>query len=83
MITCQELIEFLMDYVNGDLPSDERTAVDSHLVVCPECVTFLHTYQLTIREGHQAFAECDQSEAPAIPESLVQAILAARAKQQP
>lgn len=81
MITCQEVIEYLMAYVNNELPSTEHAAIDAHLAVCPECVTFLKTYEQTMRCERAAFDHPEHNAEPPIPESLVQAILAARVKQ--
>lgn len=80
MITCQEVVEHLMAYVNNELTVGERAAVDAHLAVCPECVRFLKNYEQTIRYELAAFDHSEQTIAESIPESLVQAILAARAK---
>ncbi len=80
MITCQEVVEHLMAYVNNELAVDERAALDAHLAVCPECVTFLKNYEQTIRFELAAFEHPEQIIEESIPESLIQAILAARAK---
>jgi anti-sigma factor RsiW len=80
MITCEEVIESLMAYLNNELPVAMRAAVEAHLAVCPECVTFLKTYEQTIRLELAAFEKTDQHMDESIPESLVQAILAAKKK---
>ena len=51
MLTCRELIEFLADYVEGELRADERARFDAHLAVCPHCVDYLHGYRESIRLG--------------------------------
>lgn len=82
MITCQEVTEYLMAYLNGELASDEQSAFDKHLAVCPQCVAFIQTYRLTVDLERAAFtspanpAETDIVEE--MPEALVQAILAAQ-----
>ena len=76
MLTCKELIEFLADYVEGELAADERTRFDAHLAVCPHCVDYLHGYRESVRLGQAAFAE--GSIPDAVPAELVDAILAAR-----
>lgn len=77
MITCRELIEFLMEYVDGSLPVDQRAYFDEHLQVCPECVAYLRTYVATVKAEK---ACCGDSTMPPekMPENLVRAILAAR-----
>jgi anti-sigma factor RsiW len=47
VISCQQLIEFCLDYVEGSLPDDEQTRFRRHLSQCPDCVTFFETYRKT------------------------------------
>jgi len=49
MITCRQLAELLVDFVAGELPEEHRTLIEKHLRLCPPCVTYLETYQLTIQ----------------------------------
>ena len=49
MITCRDLAELLIDFVSGDLPPDRRLHVEQHLRICPPCVAYVETYQITIR----------------------------------
>lgn len=53
MITCRELVEFLIDFVSNELPPEHRARVEQHLKRCPPCVTYVETYQLTIRLTRQ------------------------------
>ena len=47
MISCQQLIDYCLDYIEGDLPDDEQTRFRRHLGYCPDCVTFFETYRKT------------------------------------
>jgi anti-sigma factor RsiW len=78
MITCRELIDFLMAYLDEELPADQRELFDAHLEVCPPCQRYLKSYAETVRLGKQAFAPTDDAPPLAVPPSLVEAILAAR-----
>jgi anti-sigma factor RsiW len=49
MITCQELINYLIDYVSDDLTPEQKAHIDHHLEFCPPCVTYIDTYKTTIR----------------------------------
>jgi anti-sigma factor RsiW len=49
MMTCRELAELLIDYVSGALPAEHRERLDHHLLLCPPCVTYVQTYELTIK----------------------------------
>jgi len=78
MISCRELVDFLMDYLDGALAEEERGAFERHLEVCPWCVAYLRSYRETVRLGRAAL---QRSEAPVpgdVPDDLVKAILAAR-----
>jgi anti-sigma factor RsiW len=74
-MTCRELIEFLIDYLDGTLAPQERERFDAHLAVCAPCKRYLDSYRKTIRLAKSAVATMD---VPRIPEELVHAILASR-----
>jgi len=77
-VTCKELVEFLMDYLDGMLPGLQRACFEEHLAECPDCVAYLASYQEAIRIGKEACTVGDDSVATDIPEDLVRAVLAAR-----
>jgi anti-sigma factor RsiW len=76
-MTCRELADFLMDYLDGTLPSEVRAAFDRHLRLCPNCVAYLRTYRATIDMGRRAFDEDEADAGIEMPAELVHAILAA------
>lgn len=78
-MTCHEFIEFLLDYDEGRLPPDVRARFDEHLTVCPDCVNYLASYRAAIALGKKAFADPHSPLPQAVPEELVQALLALRA----
>lgn len=47
MISCQQLIEFCLEYVEGGMPEDEQVDFRRHLGQCPDCVCFFETYRRT------------------------------------
>jgi anti-sigma factor RsiW len=76
-VTCREFLDFLADYLAGEVPPESRARFDAHLAACPPCVTYLRTYEQTIALGKAACA--DDGGVPAdVPEELVRAVLAAR-----
>jgi anti-sigma factor RsiW len=77
-MTCREVIDFLMAYVDGELAADVRSEFERHLAVCQPCVDYLASYRRTLEVERQAFAPRDQETAPPIPEDLIRAILASR-----
>jgi anti-sigma factor RsiW len=76
-LTCRELIEFLADYLDGELAAEERAAFDAHLAVCPYCVDYLASYRETIHLGRRALA-VEAELLGEVPVELVEAILASR-----
>jgi len=78
MMTCRELVEFLMLYLDGELPLDQRARFDDHLTVCHACVIYMNTYIETVQMGKAACAPLDEPVPDEVPEELVRAILAAR-----
>jgi len=55
-IVCASGVELLMDYLEGVLPADVRSAVDAHVAGCPRCVAFLASYRETPRLLREATA---------------------------
>jgi len=76
-MTCKELIEFLSDYLAGEVAPQQRQAFERHLAVCPSCAAYLETFKRTIQLSKSSF-EQDESGVRQVPEELVQAILRAR-----
>jgi anti-sigma factor RsiW len=79
-MTCRELIEFLMAYLDHELPPQQRAAFEAHLIECDDCVAYLDTYKETMRLGKSAFLdeECDAENQ--VPEELIAAVIAARGR---
>ena len=80
-MTCRELMEFLADYLSGELPAEERRLFEEHLAECPDCVAYLKTYEATIRLGSDACSSVQDACCADVPEDLVAAILAVRRRQ--
>jgi anti-sigma factor RsiW len=76
-ITCQQLIDFIMGYLENELAREERAEFDRHLEACPSCVNYLKTYEKTVLLTKAAANDPVPAD---VPEALVQAILAARGK---
>jgi len=78
-VTCEHLAEFLMDYVDGRVPDEQRFVFDSHIAFCKDCDVYVanyrHTLELT-RDLAAPTAPCEP-----MPEALKSAILAARKRE--
>ena len=77
MMTCRELADFLMAYLDDELAPESRATFEYHLSLCSNCVHYLHTYEQVVLATKDAFEETEHR-LPPVPEELVQAILAAR-----
>ena len=75
-MNCREFIDFLHDYVAGDLPPATLVLFHEHIGDCPNCVTYLHCYERTVKLCRGVYL--DEPVPAEVPEELVQAILAAR-----
>ena len=77
-MTCRELIDFLMSYLDGELPEAESRSFEEHLEICPDCANYLDSYRTTVALARDACHGDDDSLPAEIPEDLVTAVLDAR-----
>ena len=77
-MTCREMVEFLMGYLESDIPEAQRAEFERHIQLCPPCLDYLETYKKTIRLGKAVCQAEEDAVSGDVPEELVQAILAAR-----
>ena len=48
-MTCDELVDLMLDFVGGELSEEESNAIKAHLCACQGCGISIEMYQLTIR----------------------------------
>jgi anti-sigma factor RsiW len=78
MITCKEFENFILDYLDDELPSLQRTRFERHIRLCRECKQYLQAYRRTI-EVSSAVLSAPETQVPDdVPEDLIKAILKAR-----
>ena len=77
-MTCQELADFILDYVEGNLSEVERSTFEVHLSKCPSCIEYLKSYKTTKMVLDDFGCEAKESVPREVPEGLINAILAAR-----
>ena len=75
---CREFIDFLLEYLLGELSASAGAEFERHLADCPDCSAYLKSYEETIELGKGVFTDPDASVPKEVPEELVQAILASR-----
>ena len=78
MITCQQFEDFIVAYLEEELPKGQVFVFELHLKVCRECRDYLAAYKRTIEISKRVFQDPDQPVPADVPEDLVKAILAAR-----
>ena len=78
MITCKEFEEFVLSYLDGELPFKQRSMFEWHIRICRECREYLAAYQRSIELGQAVLHAPDQSLPGDVPEDLVKAIFKAR-----
>jgi predicted anti-sigma-YlaC factor YlaD len=76
-LTCREIIDFIVDYLDHSLDEPTYQLFENHLQRCVSCRAYLATYQETIR---LARSTCLPERSDEIPEDLVTAILESRRK---
>ncbi len=47
-LTCEEINEFILDYVEERLNEETRAQFEEHIKMCPCCVPFLEQYKKTV-----------------------------------
>lgn len=78
MITCREFEEFVLSYLDDELPAKQRNIFEWHLRICRECREYLAAYERTIEVGKAALGPADNAVPDDVPEDLVRAVLDAR-----
>ncbi|WP_282608839.1 anti-sigma factor [Pelagibius sp. Alg239-R121] len=78
MITCNEFEDFVLAYLEEELPAHQCTIFKMHLKVCRECREYLRAYEasMTLTKASLKTEETDLPES--VPQDLVAAVLAAR-----
>ena len=77
-LTCRELVDFLMAYLDDELDPPELASFEAHLAECDDCLRYLQSYEATVRLERQAFETPDAPLPDEVPQELVAAILDAR-----
>lgn len=79
-ISCKEVEEFLLDYLEGRLGIWTRLMFKLHLMMCPDCPKYIEEYKNIIALGRKAFPEPEKPAKEKVPDEILQAILSVRKK---
>lgn len=78
MITCNEFEDFILAYLEDDLPQKQKPVFEMHLKVCRECRDYLQAYRATMELAKNTLKAESQLLPEDVPQDLVKAVLAAR-----
>jgi anti-sigma factor RsiW len=56
-LSCQELVELVTEYLDGDLPPAERLKFEEHIAICPPCRAHLAQMRRIVRSAGQLTEE--------------------------
>ena len=76
MLTCKQFDEFMLDFLEHDLPLGQRLGCWLHLKMCRDCALFIRQYEQTIALGKRAFENPEDEVPDSVPEDLIKAALA-------
>lgn len=76
-MNCQEFIDFIMAYLDGELPDETSRVFRDHLGMCPPCEDYLDGYVKAVELGRICCKEGEEVPAD-VPDELIRAILKAR-----
>jgi len=62
-LTCQELVELVTDYLEAELPVEERTRFELHLTYCDWCRRYLRQMRLVRASAERVTEESLSPEA--------------------
>ena len=76
MITCREFEDFILAYLDGELPHRQRKIFEWHIRLCRECREYLAAYRRSMEVSEQVLSK--ESLVPTdVPEDLVEAVIQA------
>lgn len=55
---CEDIVQYLSDYVDGDLPVEILEEAEKHLASCPNCATTVKTLRETIELYKKSCKTC-------------------------
>jgi hypothetical protein len=80
MLTCAELDQFIVDYLDRKLSFWQRCKFRFHVLLCAKCQAFLDGYKKTVEIEKRTAISRERPASEEAPQDLIRAILAARPK---
>ena len=78
--TCRELADFLLAYLDEELPARDARAFRRHLFWCRACRAYVESYRTSVQLARSLGQPLPNEPAEPMPEALMEAVLAARAE---
>ncbi len=72
-MSCEQFVQFIIDYLEESLDPKQRGIFERHICACKECDTFLESYRNSI----DVVRLITDEDTPPPPEGLVKAVLSA------
>lgn len=77
-LTCKEIEQLVLDYVEGNLDESSRLQFEDHLRDCQHCTIYLEAYRVTVTLAKRTADPGGTSTSePVVPKGLVAAIMSA------
>ena len=80
MITCREFEDFILAYLDDELPKRQRAIFEWHIRLCRECREYLAAYRRSMEVSQQILGQDSQTPAE-VPEDLIEAVLNAKGEE--
>jgi predicted anti-sigma-YlaC factor YlaD len=77
-VTCQEVVEFLLEYFDRTLPGEQIALFEGHLADCECCKHFLDQYRAIVRLTAGSAIPPPPKMPEAVQSAILEAIKAAR-----
>ena len=74
-LTCRQVEEFLMDYLENRLSLWTRLQFRVHIFMCPNCTKYIQEYKNTIALEKKVFQNPDEEAIGNVPDDILQAIM--------
>ena len=75
MITCEEFEDFILAYLEEDLPAKQKFIFELHIKVCRECRDYLKAYRASMDLTKQALEDEYRLLPEQVPDDLIKAVL--------
>lgn len=75
MITCIEFENFILSYLEDELPARQKTIFEWHMRLCAECREYLAAYQRSLEIGKGVYNATNGPVTEDVPEDLIKAVL--------